>query len=195
MKLQPDLEKGLDVIEPFLKQHDFRFIDFENYMGSSSHFTFVKYKNGPKEFHLGYHFSIGHIVYQFDNFAVSHNFYLNKLGFESKMMFEEDQTEDKLLVFQHILSDFDFLVEDFFKGECIKLQTYSKLEDNILKEYDQKARKRYNRPLDEIKIEQARIEFQNKNYKKCMEHYMSIDFKSLKNDLDEKIIEFCLRHI
>jgi hypothetical protein len=140
MELLANLEKGLEVIEPFLKQHDFGFKEYENYKGSSGRFTFVKYKNGLKEFHLGYHFSIGHVVYQFDDFAVSHDFYLNKLGFADNKMFNGTQTDDKLLAFSDILHDFNFLVDDFFKGECIRLKEISRLQENIIAEYDKKAR-------------------------------------------------------
>jgi len=189
-----DLVKGIEILEPFLKHHDFVFKGFEDFRGEGRHFTLAKFKNERKEFILGYHFSVGQIVYQFDNLSVGHDFYLDKLGFGNKKKFQEVQTEDKLLPFQHILSDFDYLVDDFFKGECIWLQAYSKLQDNIIKEYDQKAREGYNRQLDEMRIEQARGEFNNKNYKKSLELYESIEFKGLMNDLDGKIFEFCKKH-
>lgn len=189
------LEKGLDIIEPFLKRHDFGFMDYENFKSSSGRFTFVKYKNGLKEFHLGYHFSIGHVVYQFDDFAVSHNFYLNKLGFADQKLFKDAQTDDKLLAFSNILHDFDFLIDDFFKGECIRLKEISKLQDNIISEYDKKSRHGYNIEFDKLRIEKARQEFRSKNFQKSMEIYRSIEYKELMNALDEKIIEFCLRNI
>ncbi|HEY5536103.1 MAG TPA: hypothetical protein VIL99_14350 [Ignavibacteria bacterium] len=188
------LEQGIEILDPFLKQHDFRFHGFEDIKGSGRHFTLAKFKNERKEFILGYHFSVGQIVYQFDKLSVGHDFYLDKLGFGDKRKFVDIQTEDKLLPFQHILSDFDYLVEDFFRGECQRLKEYSRLQDNIIKEYDQKAREGYNRQFDELRIEQARAEFKNKNFKKSIELYMSIDFKSLMNDLDGKIIEFCKKH-
>jgi len=192
-KFEPlaDLEKGIEILDPFLKQHEFRFHGFEDIKGSGRHFTLAKFKKERKEFILGYRFSVGQIVYQFDNLSVGHDFYLDKLGFGSKKKFESVQTEDKLLPFKYILSDFDYLVDDFFKGECIQLQAYSKLQDNIIKEYDQKARKRYNRQFYELRILEARSEFSNKNYKKSIEIYTSIDIKCLLNDLDGKIIEFC----
>jgi len=195
MELLANLEKGLEVIEPFLKQHDFGFKDYENYKGSSGRFTFVKYKNGLKEFHLGYHFSIGHVVYQFDDLAVSHDFYLNKLGFADKKMFNDTQTDDKLLAFSNILHDFNFLVDDFFKGECIRLKEISRLQENIIAEYDKKARDGYNLEFDKLRIEKARQEFRSKNFKKSLEIYRSIEYKELMNTLDEKLIEFCLRQI
>ena len=186
-----DLEKGIEIIEPFLKLYDFDFKGFEDFRGEGRHLTLAKFKNKRKEFILGYCFSVGQIVYQFDNLSVGHDFYLDKLGFGSKKKFEGVQTEDKLLPFKFILSDFEYLIEDFFEGECIRLQAYSKLQDNIIKEYDHKARKRCNRQFYELRILEARSEFINKNYNKAIEIYSSIDFKSLMNDLDGKIIEFC----
>ncbi len=190
-----DLEKGLDILEPFLKRHDFGFDNYENFKGSSGHFTFVKYKNQRKEFHIGYHFSIGHVVYQFDDLTISHNFYLDKLGFADKKQFKDSQTDDKLLAFSNILFDFNFLVDDFFKGECIRLREFSRLQDNIIAEYDKKAREGYNIEFDRLRIEKARQEFRSKNFLKSIEIYRSIDYKNLINSLDEKIIEFCERHI
>ena len=195
MELIASLEKGLDIIEPFLKRHDFGFRDYENFKSSSGRFTFVKYKNGLKEFHLGYHFSIGHVVYQFDKFEVSHDFYLNQLGFADKKLFNDIQTDDKLLAFSNILHDFNFLVDDFFKGECIRLKEISNLKENFIAEYDKKAREGYNMEFDKLRIEKARQEFRIKNFHKSIEIYRSIDYKELMNELDKKIIEFCLRHI
>ena len=195
MELLANLEKGLDVIEPFLKKYDFGFKDYENYTGSRGRFTYVKYKNGPKEFHLGYHFSIGHVVYQFENCAESHHFYLNKLGFADKKLFNDIQTANKLLAFSNIRQDFNYLVDDFFKGECIRLKEISKLQDNIIAEYDKKARDGYNLEFDKLRIEKARQEFSNKKFQKSLEIYRSIDYKELMNELDEKLIEFCLHHI
>ena len=190
-----DLATGIEILEPFLKHHDFDFKGFEDIKGPGRHFTFAKFKNERKEFILGYHFSVGQIVYQFDSLTIGHDFYIDKLGFAGKRMFQDIQTEDKILPFQHILSDFDFLVEDFFKGECIRLQEYARLKENIIAEYDKKAREGYNRQFDELRIQQARLEFKNKNYQKSLDIYLSIDFKSLMNDLDGKIIEFSKNHI
>lgn len=195
MELLVNLEKGLEVIEPFLRRHDFGFKDYENFKDSNGHFTFVKYKNGVKEFHLGYHFSIGHIVYQFEDLAVSHDFYLNNLGFADKKMFNETQTDDKLLAFSNILHDFNFLVDDFFKGGCARLKEISRLHENIIAEYDKKARAGYNLEFDKLRIEKARQEFKSKNFKKSLEIYRSIEYKELMNTLDEKLIEFCVRQI
>ena len=195
MELLVNLEKGLGIIEPFLKRHDFGLNDYESFKGTRGNFTFVNYKNGVKEFHLGYHFSIGHVVYQFDNFAVSHDFYLTKLGFADKKLFNDAQTDDKILAFSNILHDFDFLVDDFFKGECIRLKEISILKENIIAEYDKKARDGYNIEFDKLRIEQARLEFRSKNFKKSLEIYRSIEYQELMNPLDEKIIEFCLGKI
>lgn len=195
MELLASLDKGLEILEPFLNQYDFRVKEYENFKDSNSRFTFVKYKNEFKEFHLGYHFSIGHVVYKCDNLAVSHDFYLNRLGFANKKLFKDVQTEDKLLAFSYILHDFNFLIDDFFKGECNRLKEYSKLQDNIIAEYDKKARDGYKIEFEKLRIEKARHEFRSKNFKNSIEIYKSIDCKELLNALDEQIIEYCMRHI
>jgi len=89
MELLASLDKGLDNLEPFLNRYDFRVKEYENFKDSGSRFTFVKYKNEHKEFHLGYQFSIGHVVYQFENFAVSHDFYIDNLGFAKEKQYAD----------------------------------------------------------------------------------------------------------
>jgi len=195
--MQPltDLTNGLKILEPFLTQYDFGFENYENFKGSSGQFTLAKYKNASKEFILGYAFSIGQIVYQYDNFAVSHDFYLDKLGYAYKKNFQDFQTSDKLLSFTQILYDFEFLVDDFFEGECIRLKEIARLQDNIITEYDKKAREGYNVEFDKLRIEKARQEFRKKNFKKSVEIYKSVEYNKLINDLDKNIIAYCERHI
>ena len=189
------LTKGLEIIEPFLKRHDFAFGNYESFESSGGQFTFAKYKNERKQFILGYHFSVGQVVYQFDNLQLSHDFYLDQLGFTDKQRFQDIQTDDKLLPFTHILHDFKFLVDDFFEGECFKLKEFSKLPDNIITEYDKKAREGYNLQFDKLRIDKARQEFGKKDFKKCLEIYRTVEYKNLLNNLDNKIIEYCEQHI
>ena len=44
--------------------------------------------------------------------------------------------------------------------------------------------------FDIIKIEKARQEFSNKEFKKCLEIFRTIESSNLLNDLDRKIIDF-----
>lgn len=194
MEPPANLRKGLEILDPFLKLNDFCFNKFENYTGSVEQFTFATYKCDRKVFHLGYFYSIGHIIYQFDDYRIGHEFYLDKLGFGHQKKFSSSQTTDKLLAFSNLLSDFHFLVDDFFQGECVKLQDFSRLKDNIIAEYDKKAKEGYNLEFDELRIEKARQAFRMKDFIKSIEIYRSIDYRELINPLDEKIIEFCEHH-
>jgi len=190
MEISIDLAKGLEIIEPFLKQHEFKFTKHEDFKSPTSHFLLTKYKKERKEFILGYHCSIGQVIYQFDKLAVSHDFYLNKLGFAKEKQFQDIQSEYKSLAFQNLLHDFNFLVDDFFAGECVKLKEIAILQDNIIKEYDKKAREGYNIEFDKLRIDKARQEFKNRNFKKSIELYKSVESVDLINDLDRRIIEF-----
>jgi len=195
MHPQHGLVEGLEILNPFLKQHNFGLDNYESLKGSSGEFTLAKYKNDRKTFVLGYRFSIGQVAYQFEESAVSHDFYLNKLGFGDKKHFDDFQGEDKLLPFTNILYDFEYVSEDFFVGECNRLKEIARLENNMITEYDKKAREGYNLAFDKLRIDQARQEFRDKNFIKCLELYASIDFKELMNELDEKIIVFCQKHL
>jgi hypothetical protein len=194
MQISTDLAKGLEIIEPFLKQHDFKFKNQEDFKSSNSHFLLTRYQNDRKEFILGYHYSIGQVVYQFDDLAVSHDFYLDKLGFAKKKKFQDIQTNDKVLAFENLQHDFHFLVDDFFAGECARLKEIAQLHDNIIKEYDKKAREGYNIEFNKLRIDKARQEFRIKNFKKSLELYKSVETANLINDLYSRIIEFCESH-
>jgi hypothetical protein len=139
--MQPltDLTKGLEVLEPFLKHYGFVFDNYENGKGSGGQFTIATYLNGRKKFIIGYRYSIGELSYQFDNFKVGHTFYIDHFGFADKKQFPDFQSDDKLLAFRHILHDLDFLVDDFFVGQCIKLIEASNLQDKFIKEHNEKA--------------------------------------------------------
>ncbi len=63
----------------------------------------------------------GQVLYQFDNAVISHHFYFDQLGFADKKKLTDFLSDDNPEKFQHILHDFNFLIDDFFKGECTKL--------------------------------------------------------------------------
>jgi len=195
MQLLSDMTKGLEILEPFLKEHDFEFDGFENFRALSGRFTLAKYKNESKEFILGYDFSIGQVVYQFDHLSVSHDFYIDHLGYANQKKFRDVHTEDQLIAFKYLRHDFDYLVEDFFQGECIRLKEISTRHDNIITEYDKNARREFNLPFDQMWIEKARQEFRMKDFVKCLRTYDRVVSKELLNNLDGKIIEYCGRHI
>jgi len=194
--MQPlkDLKQGLEILEPFLRRNCFMLENYENQKGSGGQFTIATFKNGQKKFIIGYRFSVGELSYQFDNYKVGHNFYLDHLGFADKKKFPDFQSGDKLIAFKHILHDLEFLVDDFFLGSCSKLIEASKLQDKFIKEHSQKAQKEYNNQFDTLKIEQARQKFKEKEYSKSLMLFLSVENKFLLNELDSKTMEYCERH-
>lgn len=188
------LTNGLEILEPFLGRHGFTFDNYESGKGSGGQFTVATFKNGRKQFIIGYRFSIGELGYQFDNFQVGHSFYLDHLGFADKRQFPDFQSDDKLLAFRHILHDLDFLTDDFFKGSCDKLVEAAKLQDKFVKEHNAKAQEDYNNHFDQMKIDRARHKFKEKDYKGSLDIYKTVEHKNLLNDLDKKTIEYCKRH-
>ncbi len=194
MQQLKDFTKGLEFIEPFLKEYGFQFEDYEINKGADGHFTFASYKNESKTFIIEYTFSIGQVLYQYDDLIVSHPFYLDQLGFGDKRWHKDFLSADHLPEFNHILHDFEYLVDDFFKGECNKLKEISKLQDTIITEVDRKIRKENSILIDNIRIEKARQLFRKKEFKKCLANYKFVDNKTLIKDLDIKIIEYCKRN-
>ena len=190
-----ELKEGLEILEPFLMRQNFVLDNYENVKSPTGLFTVATYKNKQKKFSIKYRTSIRQVIYQFDNSKVCHDFYLAKLGLDDKKQLLNFQPDNELLSFKHILDDFEFLVEDFFNGKCLKLQEFSKLEENVIFTHNAKLREEYNFKYDTLRIDSARQLFNKKDFKKSMEIYNSVERKSGFNDLDNKIIEYCVRHI
>ncbi len=193
--MQPlaDLVKGLEVLEPFLRRYGFVFDNYENGKGSGGQFILTTYINRSKTFVIGYRYSIGELYYQFENFKVGHTFYLDHIGFADKKQFPDFQSDDKLLAFRHILHDLNFLVDDFFVGQCTKLIEASKLQDKFIKEHNEKAQEDYNNHFDKVIIDRARQKFKDKEYKKTLEIYATVVHKNLLSEIDKKTIAYCER--
>jgi len=195
MLLIEDLSKGLEILDPFLKGYGFAFDKYNFGDNSDSHLSLASYKNENKKFIIDYRFSTGQILYQYGNCIVSHPFYLDNLGFTDKKKHHGFLPNQKLEAFNHILHDFEYLLDDFFKGECYKLKEISELQENIITEVDRKIRLENGIRLDNIRIEQARREFRNTDHVKCLDIYKFVDNKYLLVELDFKIMEYCNRHI
>ncbi|MBP6758768.1 MAG: hypothetical protein KA133_05905 [Flavobacterium sp.] len=195
MLLIKDLSKGLEILDPFLREYGFEFDKYNFDTNSESNFSLASYKNESKKFIIDYRFSTGQILYQYGNCIVSHPFYLDNLGFTHKKKHNGFLQKQKLEAFNHILHDFEYLLDDFFKGECDKLKEISELQENIITEVDRKIRLENGIRLDNIRIEKARREFRNKEHLKCLDIYKFVDNRDLLVELDFKIMEYCNRHI
>jgi len=195
MDLLTDLTKGLETIEPFLKAYNFEFDAYDMAKGTTGYFALASYKNNNKKFTIDYRFSIGQALYQYENSIVTHPYYLDNLGFADKKLHSNFQSENEIEVFTHLLHDFEYLVDDFFMGECVKLKEISEQQDNIISKIDRNLRKENSIRIDNIRIEKARQLFRKKEYQKCLDIYRFVDNNNLLTDLDDNIIAFCTRHI
>lgn len=195
MQLLKDLKKGLKTVEPFLNDYGFKFDNYENDTSRDSEYTVATYTNEHKVIHFDYRFTYGQVLYQFKNSIVSHPFYLDELGFGDKIKHKEFLEENKLKAFNNILHDFDYLVDDFFAGECIKLKEIAKHQDAVISGIDKKLREENILRLDNIRIDKARQVFRIKEFAKCMLIYNAVEHKSLFEEIDNKVIAYCKRHI
>jgi len=195
MQLLKDLTKGLKKVEPFLNDYGFKFDNYENDNSRDMNYTIATYTNEQKIIHFDYRFSYGQVLYQFKNSIVSHPFYLDELGYADKIKHKEFLVTNKLEAFNHILHDFDFLVEDFFAGECAKLKEIAKLQDSIITGLDKELRQQNTIRLDNIRIDKARQVFRLKDFNKTMLIYNAVENKNLLVEVDNKIIEYCKRHV
>jgi hypothetical protein len=87
------------------------------------------------------------------------------------------------------------LVDDFFIGHCVELKRIAVLQEQLMAKDNKIYEKEYKDHFDENRIEKARKEFKNRNFKKCLEIYETVENKTLLNDLDRKSIEYCEHHI
>lgn len=188
-----DISSGLEILNPFLKGYGFEFDKYNFDDSSEGTLGIASYKNENKKFIIDYRFSVGQILYQFATFIVSHPFYLDNLGFTNKKKYRGHLQDQKQEEFNQLLFDFEYLLDDFFKGKCEKLKEISELQENIITEADRKIRLENGIRLDNIRIEKARKEFRKKEPLKCLDIYKFIDNKHLLNELDFKIMEFCNR--
>ena len=195
MQLLKNLTKGLEILEPFLKEYGFELDEYDIEKNAEGHFTSVAYRNERKKLIIDYRFDIGQVLYQYDNSVVSHPFYLDNLGFADKKHKKDFLSDHNLEVFNDILHDFEYLVDDFFKGECNKLKEIAELKDNSITEVDRKVRKENSIRIDTIRIEKAREEFRKKEFKISLDIYKFVDNRNLVAELDNKIIEYCMRNI
>jgi hypothetical protein len=77
----------------------------------------------------------------FENAVASHPFYLDHFGFADKKLHTDYISGNQPETLTCILHDFEYLIDDFFKGECIKLKEISKLQDHYNTEVKRNKRK------------------------------------------------------
>ena len=195
MRQIEDLIIGLEILDPFLKLQGFVLESYKNEKNSDGHFIVATFKNGQKKFIINYKDSIRHVIYQFDNSIICHDFYLDQLGLADKKRLLNFHSDNKLIAFKHILEDFVFLVSDFFNGDCTKLKEFSKRQDNVITIYNEKLRGEYNIKFDKFRIETARLKFTKKDFKRSLDIFNTVEHKNLLIELDNRIIKYCEKHI
>jgi len=182
-------------LEPFLKRQGFVLDNYKKEENAEGHFIVASFKNERKKFIINYKDSIRQVIYQFDISIVWHDFYLDQLGLADKKQPLNFQSNNKFIAFKHILEDFEFLVSDFFNGDCIKLKEFSKREDNIITIHNEKLRGEYNVKFDEFRIETARIEFTKKDFKRSLEIFNTVRYKTCLFNLKIKQLDIVKIHL
>lgn len=195
MPLPDDIKKGLEILTPFLTTHDFELDNFLSGKDLDDDFAIVSFKKDRKKFIIDYRFSIGQALYKFDESIISHPFYLNQLGFENKIWHKDFLSDQRLEAFKQILHDFEFVVDDFFKGECNKLKQFAELEKSVTSDLDRNILIERGVRIDKVVIEKARQEFRIKEFKTCLDTYSLVENVNLFLDLDKKIVEYCKRNL
>lgn len=192
-KMQPlkELTDGLDILHPFLSSYGFQLEGYENGMGSGGQFTNAHFHNGRKKFIIGYRYSVGVLQYGCEDFKVSHEFYLDHLGFAAQKQFPDFQSGDKILAFQHILHDLDLLVSDFFMGDCSLLKEAAVLEGIFQQQNNEMLQREFQISLAGNNIGKARQAFKEKDFAACLSHYHRMEGQGAFSALDLRIIDYC----
>lgn len=152
-------------------------------------------KKERKKLIINYRFSVGQALYKFDNSIISYPFYLNQLGFEDKRWHKDFLSDQRLEGFKQILHDFEFVVDDFFRGKCDKLKEFAELEKSVTSELDRNILIERGIRIDKVVIEKARQEFRMKELQMCLDTYRLVENAALLLDLDRKIMEYCVRNL
>ena len=203
--MEVNLKNGIKILDPFLKEYGFELYSYEKTEDWRNLFAIATYKNKTKEFIVKHLHPIGQVFYKFDKLKIHHNFYLDKLGFKNKKKFinfwDEDfrfgglqkkkKWNEDVNAFTNILYDFDFLIIDFFEGECIKLKEFSKLYNKTIIDYNTEAHEDFSEHFDSLKIKTAKEAYNKKELKKCLDIYKKVENKQLLNAADKKILEYC----
>ncbi len=191
--------EGLKILEPFIFNYGFKLDIIKTEQASGGQFTNATYTNGKKKFIIGYRYLISRLEYEFDNSIVSHNFYLDELGFTDKRQFPKPypnfENEDLQSSFKNILSDFEYVKDDFFNGQCIELK---KASISQLKFYEELQTKLYaEEKLINNKriIDKARQQFKIKNYQTCLDIYKTLSEDYLLTEFDNKTLQRCRNHL
>ncbi len=195
MQPLPELINGLKIIEPFLFQYGFELENFENGQGSGGQFTTAIYTKDCKKFIIGYRFSIGVTSYQCESSIVTHDFYLDNLGFAENRKFPDFQSDDKLQSFFHLLHDFSFIIHDFFMGQCIELRKIAELQKRHYAELQNRLYLEEEQKNNRLIIEKARQQFKNKNYHGCLDTYKTVGINYTLTTFDVKTISWCKQHL
>lgn len=194
MQPLPHLLEGLKILEPYLFEHGFTLDNFENGKGSGGQFTNATYTKDKRKFIIGYRYSIGVTSYQYSSSIVTHDFYLDNLGFADKKMFPDFQSDDYLQSFRHILHDFTFLEHDFFVGDCKELKRIAVLQEKYYQELQKQLHLAEEQKNNRLIIEKARQYFKAKNYKACMDTYKTLSKNYTLTDFDKKTLALCKQH-
>ena len=191
--------EGLKILEPFIFNYGFKLDNIKTEQASGGQFINATYTNEKKKFIIGYRYLISRLEYEFENSIVSHNFYLDELGFTDKRQFPKPypnfENEDLQSSFRNILSDFEYLKDDFFIGQCVELK---KAAISQLKYYEVlQAKLSADAELKNDKdiIDKARQEFKVKNYKGCFNIYKTVSKNYVLTEFDKKTLQRCSEHL
>jgi hypothetical protein len=110
------LKVGIEVLDPVLKPHGFKFVFEKAAQGSGGRFAFGKYVRGDRSLELHFRYSLGLVTYHIGESRLDHESYMRSLGVYGKNSYPDFPT-DPLESFQSLAQDLARYCADFLTGD------------------------------------------------------------------------------
>lgn len=201
MKLPNEFEKDIGILEPFIFRYRFSLAELKTTKGSSGVFTKATYVNDRKKIIICIRSGdkLDQLDYQFGDYKVMHGFYLDEIcrpddrryGY-TQIGFEKVDLLDHL---KKILGEFEYLIRDFFVGQCTYLKRAAEFQSLFYKELNEKGRAEEELKIDRSIIAKARQQFKDRNYQCCIDIYKTLSKNYVLTEFDKLTLQRCNDHL
>jgi hypothetical protein len=118
------LRAGVEVLDPVLSPHGFKFVFEKTGTASGGQFAFGKYVRGDRSLELHFRYSLGLVTYHIGESQLDHGSYMRSLGVYGKNSYPDFPT-DPLESFQSLAQDLVRYCSDFLTGDGVEFHQHA----------------------------------------------------------------------
>jgi hypothetical protein len=118
------LKAGIEILDPVLNPHGFRFVYEGSGKGSGGRFAFGKYVRGDRSIELHFRLSLGLVTYHVGESSLDHESYMRSLGAFGKNSYPDFPT-DPVESFRSLAQDLLHYCSDFLTGDGAQFRRYA----------------------------------------------------------------------